>query len=194
MKSLRARLFLALVFALPAFPADLVLRYGALERLIAAQVFTEEGRKWVKGNAKTPCQFAYLEHPRIGGEGERLKIIAKFTGRSAIGVFGGCVGVGDAFDFTLSAVPVPSNGEISLRDVRVTTAKDSFYIRRVRTALEANFGRDFRIQVKDQAKKLLEQPQAGAAFQQELAGFNLNGVRVQSDALVLEVEFKLVVK
>jgi len=185
---------LVFLFALPAVAADLELRYSALERLISAQVFTEDGRKWVKGSAKTPCQFAYLEHPRIGGDGDRVKIVAKFTGRSAIGLLGGCVGLGDAFDFTLTALPVPSNGAISLQDVKVATERDSFYIRRVRQALQLNFGKDFKIQVKDQAKRLLEQPQAGAAFQQELSAFNLNGVRVHADALVLEVEFKLVVK
>jgi hypothetical protein len=193
-KSCATSLFLLLFFAGSSVAADLELRYTALERLISAQVFTEDGRKWVKGSAKTPCQFAYLEHPRIGGDGDRLKIVAKFTGRSAIGVFGGCMGLGDAFDFTLTALPVPANGAISLKDVRVATPRDSFYIRRVRAALEQNFGKDFRIQVKDQAKRLLEQPQAGAAFQQELSAFNLNGVRVLGDALVLEVEFKLVVK
>jgi hypothetical protein len=187
-----ARLLGALLFALPCFAADLELRFGALEKLISEQVFTEDGRKWVRGSSKTPCQFAYLEKPRIGAEAERLKITAKFTGRSAIGVFGGCVGLGDAFDLTLTATPAPKNGSIVMENVKVSTVKDSFYIRRVRQALEQNFTKDFRVEVKDQAKKLLEQPRPG--FQQELSGFNLNAVRVKPDALVLEIEFKLVVK
>jgi hypothetical protein len=189
-----ARVGIALLVALPAVAADLELRYSALERLISAQVFTEDGRKWVKGSAKTPCQFAYLERPRIAGDGDRLKIVAKFTGRSAIGLLGGCVGVGDAFEFTMTAMPVPVNGAISLTDVKVATERDSFYIRRVRQALQQNFGKDFKIQVKDQARHLLEQQQTGDTFQRELSAFNLNGVRVRADALVLEVEFKLVVK
>jgi hypothetical protein len=190
----RARVFTALLFTLPSLAADLELRYAPLERLISEQVFTEDGRKWVRGSSKTPCQYAYLEKPHIGAEGDRLRIMARFTGRSAIGVFGGCVGLGDAFDLTLTASPTTKNGSIILQNVKVSTMKDSFYIRRVRTALEQNFSKDFKVEVKDQAKRLLEQPRPGSSFQQELSGFDLNAIRVKPDALVLEVEFKLVVK
>jgi hypothetical protein len=190
---LRAAAFVFLS-SLPCLAADLELRYGALERLISEQVFTDEGRKWVRGSAKTHCQYAYLEHPHIGSDGDRLRIQARFSGRSAFNLLGGCVGLGDSFDFILTALPVPRNGAITLQDVKVATTRETYYIRRVRTALEQNFGKDFKIEVKDQAKRLLEQPHPGSAYQQELSGFDLNAVRVRPDALVLEVEFKLVVK
>jgi hypothetical protein len=143
---------------------------------------------------QTHCEYAYLEHPHIGSDGDRLRIQARFSGRSAFNLLGGCVGLGDSFDFTLTALPVPRNGAITLQDVRVATTRETYYIRRVRMALEQNFGKDFKIEVKDQAKRLLEQPHPGSGYQQELSGFDLNAVRVRSDALVLEVEFKLVVK
>ena len=188
-----ARIFFALLWALPAFAADLEIRYGALERLISEQVFTEEGRKWVRGSPKTHCQYAYLEHPRIGADGDRLKIVARFSGRSALSVMGSCMGLGDSFDFTMTAAPLPKNGSISLERVKVTTVKDNYYIRRVRAALEQSFSKDFKVEVKDQAKRLLEQPN-GSAYKQELSAFSLNAVRVLPEALVLEVEFRLVVK
>lgn len=186
--------FLMLLSAFRAAAADLELRYGALERLISEQVFTDDGRKWVRGNPKTRCQYAYLEHPQIGADGDRLRISARFSGRSAFNLLGGCVGLGDSFDFTLTAMPVPRNGAISLQDVAVTSTKDSYYIRRVRAALQQNFGKDFKIEVQDQAKRLLEQPRPGSSYQQELSGFSLNAVRVLPNALLLVVEFKLVVK
>ena len=191
---LPVRAVFALLSSLPCLAADLELRYGALERLISEQVFTDDGRKWVRGSAKTHCQYAYLEHPHIGADGDRLRIIARFSGRSAFNLLGGRVGLGDSFDFTLTALPLPRNGAITLQDVLVTTKKDSYYIRRVRIALQQNFGKDFKIEVQDQAKRLLEQPRPGGAYQQELSGFALNAVHVRPDALVLEVEFKLVVK
>ena len=79
-------------------------------------------------------------------------------------------------------------------NVQVTTAKDSYYIRRVRQALSDSFSKEFKIDVRDQAKKLLEQPRENASYQQELAAFDLSDVRVTPEALVLVVEFKLVVK
>ena len=43
-------------------------------------------------------------------------------------------------------------------------------------------------------RKLLEQPTETSSYKQELTDFDLAAVRVTPDALVLVVEFKLVVK
>ncbi len=192
-----ARLSLAIFLAVPAFAADIELRYPALERLIADQLFTQDGRRYVRGTPATPCQYAYLETPRLsaaGGADGRLKVTAKFSGRSAMDVFGRCMGMGDSFDLTILASPVARKGAIAMDDVRVTSMKDSYYIRRVRTALTESFGKDFKIDVRDQAKKLLEQPSGNSPYEQELSDFDLSAVRVTPEALVLVVEFKLVVK
>ena len=53
-------------------------------------------------------------------------------------------------------------------------------------------------EVRDQARHLLEQPPPQASpqplYQRELASFDLRDVRVQPDALVLVMDFRLVVK
>jgi hypothetical protein len=189
-----ARFAVGLLFVFPSLAADLELRYGAMERLIAQQLFTQDGRRYVRGNASAKCQYAFLEAPRIGAENNRLRIVAKFSGRSALDVFGTCVGLGDSFDLTILASPVSRKGFIAMDDVKVTTVKDSYYIRRVRAALQQSFAKDIKLDVREQARNLLEQPRENAAFQQELKDFDLAGVRVTADALVLEIEFKLVVK
>jgi len=185
-------------FVGPAAAADLELRYAALERLIAEQLFTQDGRRYVRGTPAAHCQYAYLEAPHLaaasGGADGRLKFTAKFSGRSAMGLLGRCVGMGDSFDLTILASPVARKGAIAMDDVHVSTVKDSYYIRRVRAALTDSFGRDFKFDVRDQAKKLLEQPAGNSSYKQELSDFDLSAVRVTPEALVLVVEFKLVVK
>jgi hypothetical protein len=186
-----------LACAVPAFAADLELRYAALERFVAHQLFTQDGRRYVKGTPKAKCDYAYLEAPHFSAvdkaEG-RLKIDAKFSGRSSLDVFGSCMGLGDSFDVTIRASPVARKGVIAMDNVEVTTVKDSYYIRRVRQALTRSFSKDFKIDIRDQAKALLVQPRPNSGYQQELDGFDLSDVRVTPDALVLVVEFKLVVK
>jgi hypothetical protein len=191
------RLVSLILLAAPAFAAELELRYSVLERILAQQLFTVDGRHHVRGSKSTRCQFAFLEAPHIDSEQFdkdqfRLRVKARFSGRSAIDVFGGCVGVGDSFDLTLTATPFPRNGAIALRNISVTTVKDSYYIRRVRAAMAQSISKDFKIEVRDQARKLLEQ--SGAAYQQELASFDLGEIRVTPEALVLVVDFRLVVK
>jgi hypothetical protein len=189
------RLAVLLALAAQAFPADLEIRYSALERMVAAQMFTQEGRRYVKGNQATKCQFAYLEAPKLSASGTRLQVAARFSGRSAMDLFSRCVGMGDSFDLTLTAVPVPRKGAIAFEDTQVSTPKDSYYIRRVRSAMMRTFDRDFKIEIRDQARRLLEQPvTTGSVYQQELKDLDLNAIRVTPDALVLVVDFKLVVK
>lgn len=205
---------LLLLVPMRAFSAELELRYSALERLIGEQLFSQDGKRYVRGSAKAKCQYAYLEAPKLdaerpvseksvpanpvlektGDDLERLRIAARFSGRSAIDVMGRCVGLGDSFDLKLTAVPVARDGAIELSSVKVSTLRDSYYIRRVRSALEQSFAHGFRIEIKDQARKLLEMPAANGSYRPELTGFTLNGVRVTDDALVLSVDFRLIVQ
>ena len=67
-------------------------------------------------------------------------------------------------------------------------------IRRVRAALTQSFGKDVKIDVKDQARKILEQQREGASYKVEMASFNLTEVRVTSDSLVLVIDFRLIVQ
>lgn len=196
----RSRLVAALLFlsGVPALCAELELRYQAIERVIADQLFSQEGRLYVRGNKATKCKFAYLESPHVGAVDGRLRVTARFSGRTALDMFGGCVGLGDSFDFTLLAVPVVKKGALAFNEVVVSTPRDSFYIRRVRQALTGSFSRDFKIEVREQARHLLEQAPAPGSpkplFQEELASFDLRDVRVQPDAVVLVMDFRLVVK
>jgi hypothetical protein len=160
----------------------------------ADQLFTQEGRHYVRGNKTTRCQFAYLEAPHLATDSGRLRVTARFSGRSAIDLFGGCIGLGDSFDLTITAVPFPHDGAIVLHEVRVSSPKDSYYIRRVRAALAQSIAKDFKIEIRDRARRLLEQTHEGAPYKQELAGFDLTEIRLTPDALVLVIDFRLVVK
>jgi hypothetical protein len=183
-----------ILFATSGFCADLEIRYSALDRMIAEQMFTQEGRRYVKGNRADKCQYAYLEAPKLSAVDALLRVTARFSGRSALDVFGHCMGLGDSFDLTISALPVPRSGAIAFKDTQVTTAKDSYYVRKVRASLMQTFDKDFKIEIRDQAKRLLEQPRGDGAYQQELKDLDLSAIRVTAEALVLVVDFKLVVK
>src|ERR1700733_7847282 len=193
MRAQAAAIFLSLFAVVPAFAADIELRFDALERIIAEQVFTQDGRKYVRGTPATKCQFAYLEAPRIGAENGLLRVSARFSGRAAFDVRVGCIGLGDSFDLTIVATPVVRNGAMGFKDVKVSTTKDSYYIRRVRSALTQSFAKDVKIDVTDQARKILEQQREGASYKVEMASFNLTEVRITPDSLVLAIDFKLVV-
>ena len=172
---------------------EVEIHYAALERILAEQMFTQDGRKYVRGTPAARCNFAYLEHPDVRGEaGGRLHVKARFSGRSAWDVFGRCVGLGDSFDLEITAVPYFHDGAIRFRDVKVESRKDGFYIRRVLAALTTTLRTQFAYKVAEDARRILEEKRGN--YRQELKGFQVSSVRVTGDALVLSLEFTLAVK
>ncbi len=187
-------LLLLLVLAGTAAAADLRISFPALERLLAQEAFTQDGKRYVRGSPQRKCDFAYLEKPRISGHDGRLVIRARFSGRAALDVFGRCVGMGDAFDLTLIGTPVFDRGALTIKDVQVESNKDSFYIRRVRKALAQSLDKQIRYDVISAAKKMLTVPPGSGPYTTEVKDFRVPGVRIEADAVVLEVQFVLNVK
>jgi len=189
------RLFTLLLLASSAQAASLEIRYGALERLIGQQMFTTEGRRYVRGTQATKCNFAYLESPKLHhGGASRIELRVHFTGRSAVDMLGRCVGLGDSFDLIITGLPVARDGSIAFDQLAVSTPRDSFYIRRVRAALVQTMNKEFRIDVRDQARSLLDAPRGNGAYEQELHDLRITSVQSTQDALILEVDFRLTVK
>lgn len=187
--------FLLLAAAQCAAAVELHIQFAALERMLTEQVFSQEGRRYVHGSKANKCNFAYLEKPQVRGEGDRLRMKARFTGRSALNMMGQCVGLGDAFDVVITAVPVYRGGAIALQQVKVTgEGKSGYYIRRVCEAMQASLVKDFKYALEAEAEKMLEAPAAQPGYQRDVRKFAVPDIRVTNDALVLQVDFELTVK
>ena len=184
-----------LALAANAGAVELHIQFGALERMLSEQVFTQEGRRYVRGSRESKCNFAYLEKPQVRGENGRLRMKARFSGRSALNVVGQCVGLGDAFDVVILALPIYRNGAIGLQDVKVTSdGKTGYYIRRVCSAMEASLARDFKYGLEHETQIMLENPAVQPNYKREVRAFKVPDIRVTADALVLQVDFELTVK
>ena len=171
------------------------IQFGALERMLGQTVFTQDGRKYVRGTQADKCNFAYLERPRIEGADGRLRIRARFTGRNSLDMFGRCVGLGDAFDIAILATPQYRDGFVTLTGVTVKSEnRTGYYIRRVCTAMAASLGKDFRYPLASEFQQALENPGILPAYPRGLKDFRVAEVRVTGDALVLVIDFQLTVK
>lgn len=191
------RLLVILLTAFPAFAAgvELQIQYSALQKVLAQQMFADRGRLWVKGNPESKCSYAYLEQPAIGGTEGKLQILAKFFGKNATSFFGRCLGFGDIFDLKVYAVPYYQDGFIRLRDVDVDTGgRETFYARKVRESIRDDLPKKFSYKVSDEAKRILERKPSNEPYQQQLSSFNVSQIRVTPAAIVLTLEFTLVVK
>jgi hypothetical protein len=191
---------LSLLSVSGARAADLEIHYSAIQKILAQEVFTQDGRRYVRGSPAAKCSFAYLEHPELRGENGKLTLQAKFTGRSALNVLGQCIGLGDSFDVYITAVPYYHNRAIGLKDVHVESRgpggqpRTGYYMRRVCAALGDSLRKQFEYRVGDQARSLLEQTAPQAVYRQELLDFSVPRIQVMPDALVVTVDFRLAVK
>jgi hypothetical protein len=179
----------------PACPSEIAVHYPAIGRILARQVFTQDGRKYLSGAPVSRCRFAYLENPRVSGENGVLNVRARFTGRSALDVFGKCVGLGDSFDALIAASPYDLDGAIRLKDVRVEgQGKDGFYVRRVCAPLARTLRSEFAYGISEDARALFEHTREGASHTQRLVRFSVPSIRVSPDAVILTVDFSVAVK
>jgi len=171
------------------------LHFSVIEKALAQAVFTQEGRKYVRGSQTTRCSFAYLSNPKISGVNGRLSIRARFTGRSALDVFGKCVGLGNDFPLTIETALAYDKGVLRFRNVAVDTlGRESFYVSRVRKALVQALERDFTLPLEESIRRTVEQPQPGAFFSQKMHDLAIPRIEVTNSGVVLYLDFRLAVK
>jgi hypothetical protein len=174
---------------------EIAIHFTAIRKILAQLVFTQDGRKYLRGTPAAKCNYAYLENPQISGDSGMLRVSARFSGRSALDVFGKCVGLGDSFEASITALPYYEDGVLRLKDVQVVgKGRDGFYIRRVCSALAGSLRTQFKYRLLDDARLILERKQDGTAYGQEVVRFNVPSVRVTADAVVLTLDFALAVK
>ena len=95
----------------------------------------------------------------------------------------------------IMASPYYDAGLIRLKDVDVETAgRDSLYSRKVRAAITENLSTKFEYKVADEARRILERPHSGEPYKQQLQNFQVSQIRVTPAALLLTLEFTLVVQ
>lgn len=186
---------LTLVFvSLAASAAEVHVSHAALERMLASQMFSDEGRRYVRGSRAAKCNYAWLEQPQVRSSNGKLLIRARFTGRTSLDVLGRCIGLGDSFTLTITATPFYSDGNIGLREVSASPETGGFYANRVCSALAGSLQREFRYPLAAEAKRGLEDGGAQPQYPRQLRKFDVRAIRVTGDAVVLDVDFTIFVR
>lgn len=178
-----------------AAATEVELSYSSLQKMLAAQLFTQDGRKYVRGSQSTKCSYAYLEKPKVGEAGGRLRVESRFSGRSALNMFGKCVGMGDSFDLVILATPIYTGGAMQFKDVYVETkGKETFYSRQVRNALAKTLDSQLKWPIEGLARTILESATTTLPVEKKLSRFHVTAITVEKTSLVLTVDFRLQVK
>jgi hypothetical protein len=174
--------------------SEIHLSFAALERMVAKQLFSGDGRRYVRGDRNAKCNYAWLEKPRVEGEDGRLVIRARFTGRTAWDVFGRCIGLGESFDVKIATVPYFKDGSFGLSQTRaVPESGGGLYVRQVCGSLSSTLNRDFRYPLAADVKRAVEDTATLPEYPRDLRRFDVTRIAITDSAVVLTIDFALAI-
>ncbi len=174
---------------------EVEIRYPLLEKQLAQQLFTQDGKRYVKGTPKSRCNFAYLADPHFSSRNSQLLIQAKFTGKSSMDILGRCVGFGDSFAFEILSDLATKDGTLVLAKPAVKIlSRDTFYSRQVLKALQRSIADAIRYPIREEIRKLLATGSAAAPYKITIPKLEIRGIQVLSESLLVDVDTRFVVE
>lgn len=179
----------------PLSAIELEIRFPLLEKQLAQALFSQDGKRYVKGDPKSRCNFAYLANPRFSSRDGQLLIRATFTGRSSLDVLGRCVGFGDSFDFEVLAGLSTNNGTLLLTKPKVSLVnRDTFYSRRVRQALEGSIADAVKYPIREEVRKLLAAASQSSPYKITIGKLEIRNISIEKDAVIVDVDTRFQVE
>ncbi len=189
--------FAALLFlaTCTAWAIEIEIRFPLLEKQLAQQLFTQDGKRYVKGTPKSKCNFAYLAEPHFASRDGQLLIQAKFTGKSSMDILGKCIGFGDSFDFEILSDLSTKDGTLLLAKPTVKiSSRDTYYSRQVLKALQTSIGDAIRYPIREEMRKLLAAGSAASPYKVTISKLEIRSIHILPDALLVDVDTRFLVE
>ncbi len=196
MASLRSSILIVTFFAatVAANAVELKISAQALERTLAAQLFTgPQGRYYIRGDDHSAC-FVYVDQPKVTFVQDRLVIHVHTHSRLGTSVRGTCLGLSLAPEADVSVLPDAQGENIGFRDARIenlSTSKElnlfliPFLSRKLPQKMTVNMG--------DILKKLLANSATSTGYEMKLDQLRIHSMQVSGDALVVDFDGSLAV-
>jgi hypothetical protein len=112
---------LTAVGSVAAAASDLSLGPASIQKIVAEQLFNQEGRWYLVDNG--PC-YAYFDRPKTHLTDGRLILNAHLSARIGLQIGGNCAGTDMASNVTISARPVGKGSSLTLEDIRFDRVED----------------------------------------------------------------------
>jgi hypothetical protein len=112
---------LATVTSFATAASDLSLGPNSIQKIVAEQLFNQEGRWYLVDNG--PC-YAFFDHPKTHLTDGRLILNAHLSARIGLQLGSNCAGTDIASNVTISARPVGKGSSLTLEDIRFDRVED----------------------------------------------------------------------
>jgi hypothetical protein len=168
-----------------AVASELLIGRGALQTLVVASVFKDQGR-W--NLAKGKC-YAYLERPHVALDAARVIIDAHLSSQLGLTVGDSCLGAQMMSDVRVSGRLVGSGSHIEIDDIRIDNVQDES-TRKVIELLQSATGGALPKSVNIDLLPLLK-PTSVPGTDIKVSATNLAITQVETLADAVEVQFEI---
>jgi hypothetical protein len=171
-----------------AIASELVIGREALQTLVVASVFKDQGRWYL---AKGKC-YAYLERPHVALDAARVIIDAHLSSQLGLLVGDSCIGAAMMSDVRVSGKLVGSGSHIEIEDIRIDNVQDES-TRKVIELLQSATGGALPKSVNIDLLPLLK-PTGVPGTDIKVSATNLAIAKVTTLADVVDVQFEIELK
>jgi hypothetical protein len=168
-----------------AFASELVIGREALQTLVVASVFKDQGRWYL---AKGKC-YAYLERPHVALDKDRVIIDAHLSSQLGLTVGDSCIGAQMMSDVRVSGKLVGSGSHIEIDDIRIDNVQDES-TRKVIELLQSATGGTLAKSVNIDLLPLLK-PTSVPGTDIKVSATNLAITKVETLADAVDVQFEI---
>lgn len=193
MRSFSALLCLGLssLFALFATPRahaiGIKISSDALERTLNKQLFTADGRYYLKGKPDAAC-YVYAEAPVVTFHDDRVWVHIKTHSKLGTAIHGACLGVGLTADADVSVVPDAQGETIGFRDARIEHLSTSRELNIFLVPfLNGKLPQQMKINAADFVRQILAQSAPATGFTLTLDDLKIHSMQVDHNSL--DVDF-----
>lgn len=165
---------------------------SAIQKILETEVFRENGRYYLFGDASTPCMSAFLSDPVVSMGESRLRIKTHFYGAIGREIGENCVGLSEDFDAVMTGIPVYRQGALTIDSIEVTgLSGNPKFDEYVITFLKQELPAMIEYKLKDEIRKLLIDNRDRIPFRIDLLTIEIPKIQVLDNQMTLLVDLGL---
>jgi hypothetical protein len=177
-----------------AHAVEVKLSAQALERTLSKQLFKDNGRYYMRGNATSAC-YVFAENPKVSFKDDRIVIHVTTHAKLGTSIKSTCIGVGLNTDADVSVVPEALGESIGFRDARVdslTESKEVNYF--LIPFLSKKLPQEMKINIAEQLRAVIATSNTTIGYTLTLDDLKVHSMVVSGNALVVDFDGNVSVK
>jgi long-subunit fatty acid transport protein len=166
----------------------------ALERTLNRQLFTQNGRYYLRGKPGSAC-YAYAEDPKVSFQANRVVVHVKVHAKLGTSLHSACLGVSLNTEADVAVVPEAEGESIGFRNAEIARLSESRELNFFLVPfLSGKLPQEMKVNVADSLRQLLSSSTGSTGYQFRLDDLKIHSMQVAGGALAVDFDGNLSVQ